>query len=397
MNRHVLIIEDHDFQRKFLHLQLEKAGLNHISSVSCGTEALVYIAKHHPNLLICDLNMPTMDGIELLQKLGEENYQGEIIISSAQNEIVINSAEKMCQQYGLNLIGLMEKPVTSEKLSFLLNTSVQDSSKTSPESISVSVTEKSILKGIANNEFELYYQPLVSFKTGEWLESETLIRWNHPEYGVLTPYFFLDKVQELGLLHPIALQTLNQAIRDLPNTEFRRFAFNITANELMNDEFTQHLFTLIDERTLSASSIRLELTESDIIQNLGKALASATRICMKGVALAIDDFGTGYSSLKLLEELPFSELKLDVDFVRNVNNSNVSRAIVEASLFLAERLNFNTVAEGIEDKSLWSCLQGLSGENGLAQGYFIARPMPVSHLNEWHKNWKKRIIIEELL
>ena len=85
---------------------------------------------------------------------------------------------------------------------------------------------------------------------------------------------------------------------------------------------------------------------------------------MKGVALAIDDFGTGYSSLKLLEELPFSELKLDVDFVKNLNNSNVSRAIVEASLFLAERLNFNTVAEGIEDKALWSCLQGLSGEKG---------------------------------
>ena len=85
---------------------------------------------------------------------------------------------------------------------------------------------------------------------------------------------------------------------------------------------------------------------------------------MKGVALAIDDFGTGYSSLKLLEELPFSELKLDVDFVKNLNNSNVSRAIVEASILLAERLNFNPVAAGIEDNALRSCLQGLSGEKG---------------------------------
>ncbi|BDU42605.1 EAL domain-containing response regulator [Vibrio nigripulchritudo] len=367
MDRHVLIIEDHDFQRKFLHLQLEKAGLNHISSVSCGTEALEYIGKHHPNLLICDLNMPTMDGVELLQKLGEQNYRGDVIISSAQNEMVINAANKMCIQYGLNLIGQMEKPVTTEKLANLLNQTA--SLSTSSASSQIEVTEAQIRQAVENHEFELYYQPLVNFKTGDWQESETLIRWNHPDYGVLSPFFFLDKVQQLGLLPTVALQTLNQAIRDLPYTEFRRFAFNITANELMNEQFTNHLLQLIESNTLSPTHVRLELTESDVVQNLGRALASATRICMKGITLAIDDFGTGYSSLKLLEDLPFSELKLDVDFVKNVNHNRSSRAIVEASLFLAEKLGFDTVAEGIEDQKLWATMQSLSEVNGLAQGF----------------------------
>ncbi|CCN50491.1 putative Signal receiver domain REC fused with EAL domain [Vibrio nigripulchritudo MADA3029] len=395
MDRHVLIIEDHDFQRKFLHLQLEKAGLNHISSVSCGTEALEYIGKHHPNLLICDLNMPTMDGVELLQKLGEQNYRGDVIISSAQNEMVINAANKMCIQYGLNLIGQMEKPVTTEKLANLLNQTA--SLSTSSASSQIEVTEAQIRQAVENNEFELYYQPLVNFKTGDWQESETLIRWNHPDYGVLSPFFFLDKVQQLGLLPTVALQTLNQAIRDLPYTEFRRFAFNITANELMNEQFTNHLLQLIESNTLSPTHVRLELTESDVVQNLGRALASATRICMKGITLAIDDFGTGYSSLKLLEDLPFSELKLDVDFVKNVNHNRSSRAIVEASLFLAEKLGFDTVAEGIEDQKLWATMQSLSEVNGLAQGFFVARPMPVTELEQWHNNWKERIITENLI
>lgn len=395
MDRHVLIIEDHDFQRKFLHLQLEKAGLNHISSVSCGTEALEYIGKHHPNLLICDLNMPTMDGVELLQKLGEQNYRGDVIISSAQNEMVINAANKMCIQYGLNLIGQMEKPVTTEKLANLLNQTA--SLSTSSASSQIEVTEAQIRQAVENHEFELYYQPLVNFKTGDWQESETLIRWNHPDYGVLSPFFFLDKVQQLGLLPTVALKTLNQAIRDLPYTEFRRFAFNITANELMNEQFTNHLLQLIESNTLSPAHVRLELTESDVVQNLGRALASATRICMKGITLAIDDFGTGYSSLKLLEDLPFSELKLDVDFVKNVNHNRSSRAIVEASLFLAEKLGFDTVAEGIEDQKLWATMQSLSEVNGLAQGFFVARPMPVTELEQWHNSWKERIITENLI
>ncbi|BDU30736.1 hypothetical protein TUMSATVNIG1_13450 [Vibrio nigripulchritudo] len=118
---------------------------------------------------------------------------------------------------------------------------------------------------------------------------------------------------------------------------------------------------------------------------------------MKGITLAIDDFGTGYSSLKLLEDLPFSELKLDVDFVKNVNHNRSSRAIVEASLFLAEKLGFDTVAEGIEDQKLWATMQSLSEVNGLAQGFFVARPMPVTELEQWHNNWKERIITENLI
>ena len=118
---------------------------------------------------------------------------------------------------------------------------------------------------------------------------------------------------------------------------------------------------------------------------------------MRGIPLAIDDFGTGYSSLKQLEDLPFSALKLDIDFVKNIQQSRSSRAIVRASLYLAKLLDLTTVAEGIEDISIWKDIRSMSNKDTLAQGYFIARPMPADQLPEWKSSWEKKITEFNLL
>ncbi|MGS0728927.1 EAL domain-containing protein, partial [Shewanella sp. 0m-11] len=129
-----------------------------------------------------------------------------------------------------------------------------------------------------------------------------------------------------------------------------------------------------------------EITETDALENTGRALEAASRLAMHGFSLSIDDFGTGYSSLSLLDTLPFDSLKIDMSFIRSMETSNTAAAIVEACLLLSRRLSLESVAEGVETLPLWQRLQSLGCT--LAQGYYIAMPMPVEQLHDWHESWK---------
>ncbi|MFA0502311.1 EAL domain-containing protein, partial [Vibrio sp. 10N.222.46.A1] len=184
---------------------------------------------------------------------------------------------------------------------------------------------------------------------------------------------------------------INQAINEKSLLGERRFAINLTAKDIIDGDIVDYIFALIDQGELETEQIKLELTESDLVESVALALASTTRICMRGIPLAIDDFGTGYSSLKQLDDLPFSALKLDIDFVKNIQSSRSSHAIVRATLYLAHLLELSTVAEGVEDHSLWMDIREISNVDTLVQGYFIARPMPARKLLEWKEDWDSKI------
>ncbi|WP_299801894.1 EAL domain-containing protein [uncultured Shewanella sp.] len=393
----ILLIEDHLFQREAMQMQLElitTPKISQIRTAASGVEALKIMADFKPDVLLCDLKMPEMDGITFLSHISELMFTGSIIITSASNQIVLDTVQKMCMSYRLKVIGAISKPVKINILKELLHLayveSLTDSSFTGNHSVkSKTFTEKELEHALEQGWIKPYFQPLVALDSAEWQSCEALIRFVHPVLGVLPPTSFLPQLSKMQKDAELALLSVNYILQHQAELAGRTVAINITPTTLMHSHFVDKVLDLAKLQPKLSSQVYFEITESDALENTGRALESASRLAMHGFKLSIDDFGTGYSSLTLLDTLPFDSLKLDMSFIKAMEHSKTAAAIVEACLLLSSRLELKSVAEGVETQALWQRLQSLGCT--LAQGYYIAAPMPVERLSDWHQSWLVKV------
>jgi EAL domain-containing protein (putative c-di-GMP-specific phosphodiesterase class I) len=249
-----------------------------------------------------------------------------------------------------------------------------------------------VAAGIEAGQLLNYYQPQVSFVDCALVGVEALVRWNHPEEGIVLPYRFVKVAEAGGLIVQLTNQVLRNAMLEL--RRWRRFndglrvSVNVTMSDLMDLEGPDRLAGCAAEYGVGLERLALEITESQLAQDWQNALDVAARLRLKGVGLSIDDYGTGYSSLKQLRDLPFDELKLDRSFIHGAADAAPLHSIVAAHVDMAHRLGIKVVAEGIEDERDWHFLRRLGCD--LGQGFLIARPMPAGDLAAWHADWLRR-------
>lgn len=390
----ILLIEDHPFQRDAMMMQLELINLPkpaQIKTAASGVEALHIMTSFAPDVLICDLKMPEMDGVTFLSHISELAFKGSIIITSASNQIVLDTVQKMCMSYHLKVIGAISKPVKINILRELLHLAWIESTNptkfvSSPSEKSKVFTEHELEHALKQGWIKPFFQPLVALDSTQWLYCEALIRFVHPVLGVLPPASFLPLLRKMQKDAELALISIEYILAHQQQLEGRPVAVNITPTTLMHNHFVDDVLAIADKNPQLSQKIYFEITESDALENTGRALESASRLAMHGFNLSIDDFGTGYSSLSLLDTLPFDTLKIDMSFIRAIETSNTAAAIVEACLLLSRRLKLESVAEGVETLALWHRLQSFGCT--LAQGYYIAAPMPVEALVQWHQEWE---------
>ena len=390
----VLLIEDHAFQRQIMATQLAQLLTepeDEIQTASSGVEALEAMVRFSPDLLLCDLNMPEMDGITFLSKIAEQAFKGSVVITSATSQEVIRSVSKMCTDYHLNLLGALAKPVQLATLASMVESARNTKVETQyarPSTASM-VDESIIEKAFQQHWFVPYLQPIVDIATGHWVSTEALMRLHHPKLGLISPNEFIPLVSRLGKDADLALYTLNYIIEHTALLKAKRVAINITSATLSTPGFVDNVLKRAKLTPNLHHKVYFELTESDMVKNTGRALESASRLGMNGFTLSIDDFGTGFSSLKQLETLPFESLKIDMGFTKAITTSDTALAIVESCLFLSNRLSLTAIVEGVEHIQIWQQLRDLNCQ--LAQGYFIAAPMPIDKLNQWHIKWQQKV------
>ncbi|MEM7453217.1 MAG: EAL domain-containing protein [Planctomycetota bacterium] len=252
-------------------------------------------------------------------------------------------------------------------------------------------TENELRRSIENNEFIVFYQPLIDLKSGLMCGYESLVRWNHPERGVLSPFEFIDVAEETGLIIPIGNFVLEESCRQLMKWRNQSDAFddircsvNLSRVQLHHFECVNWIESAIEKTGIDAASLTLEITESSILDRSGRPAETLERLGDLGLTIALDDFGTGYSSLSCLHELPIDVLKIDRSFVREMLTSSQSEAIVRVILTLADGLKLKVVAEGIEEETQHGFLKSLDCQVG--QGYLYGKPMPARELFEFcHK------------
>ncbi len=239
--------------------------------------------------------------------------------------------------------------------------------------------ESDLRKAIEEQQFLLYYQPEVSLKTGEVVGYEALVRWKHPQRGLVMPGEFLPVAEETGLIVPLGRWVLKEACRQMaewhrkvPQMQPLAISVNTSSRELGDPDLVSSVARVLQETGLEPSRLRIEVTESSIMESQEQTYSTLHRLRELGVSLEIDDFGTGYSSLSRLHEYPFSTVKIDRSFIKDIETESESLHLVETILRLADGLGLNVVAEGIETREQLVKLNSLGCTYG--QGYYFSRP-----------------------
>ncbi|MFH1981550.1 MAG: EAL domain-containing protein [Pseudomonadota bacterium] len=243
--------------------------------------------------------------------------------------------------------------------------------------------EPELQKAVEDNQLRLYYQPIVNTANGRVVAFEGLVRWQHPERGMIPPDDFISLAEETGLIIPIGKWVLEEGCRqlrrwrdDFPKRTDLMLSINVSASQFKDDAFVSVLEEALSSTGVSGRHLKLELTETEIIDNPNQVENVLEQIHRLGISAVLDDFGTGYCSLSYLHRFPFQVLKIDQSFVRGIDRENKNQSIVESTLLLAHRLGMEVIAEGIETQEELAVLKRLNCE--LGQGALYHLPMPAA-------------------
>ena len=243
---------------------------------------------------------------------------------------------------------------------------------------------------VDTNQLQLYLQPKVRLADGEVIGAEALVRWQHPERGLVQPMEFVPFAEQSGFVRQLTLWMIEQTARYAasigPAWPAMKFGVNLSARDLLDQDFPAKVQQLTQRSAVDPRKLTLEITESSIMEDPERSLQTLLKLRAMGLRLSIDDFGTGYSSLAYLKRLPLDELKIDRSFVMSMQTDPADAKIVRSTIDLAHNLGLSVVAEGIDSPEAFALLRDLGCDEG--QGYRLARPMPAAYFAEWARRWQ---------
>ncbi|WP_460731440.1 EAL domain-containing response regulator [Lysobacter tyrosinilyticus] len=388
----VMVVEDHGFQRRMALRLLTDLGLAELSEASDGRSALHLLEGNNdpPDVLLVDLDMPGMDGIEFIGHVAQRQLARAVIVASALDPALLNTVQTMARAYGLRVLGSVEKPLTREKLASVLASYDENLHDYDADEF-VEVTVEAAREALANNEIEPWFQPQVELGNGRPVAVEALARWRRNDGRIVRPANFIPLFEREGLVGELTDHMLVQACRWKAMWDQRGLRLNLAINvspQLLADETAADRYQdIVRRHNIEPNEVILEITESSVMADAARGLGVLARLRLKGFGLSIDDFGTGYSSLAQLSHIPFTELKIDQGFVSGAAAQPRKRAVIEASLDLARKLQLDVVAEGVETVEEWQMLAELGC--GMAQGFLISPPVPGNELTTALARWRR--------
>lgn len=392
-NTKIMLVDDEPFMLRLLGRTLETLGFGALSPYGSGAAALDALdaldaMAGAPDIILLDLNMPDMDGIQFIRHIVDREFAGSLILVSGEDERTLQAVSTLMRAHRITVLGHLHKPVAPVALAALL-AKWQSPVHGGAHALKTAYGAEAVRAAIANGELVNYYQPKVAVASGRVVGVETLVRWRHPTDGLVLPDQFIGVAEAHGLIDDLTRVVLGAALAQARTWRDAGLALKVAVNVSMDNlavlGFPDFVAGAARMAGVPPSDLVLEVTESRLATDLRAPLEILTRLRLKRFGLSIDDFGTGHSSLAQLRDIPFDELKIDRSFVHKAWNDEILRAIFEASLNLARQLGMETVAEGVEDAQDWAFLRSIGCD--LAQGYFIARPMPAAELPGWIERW----------
>jgi EAL domain-containing protein (putative c-di-GMP-specific phosphodiesterase class I) len=356
-------------------------------AVQCGFETMqltdpldvkFHLVDWEPDVIVTDLQMPSFDGVAFLRNLAAKGCKAKVIIVSGMDQKLIDTAGKLSEERGLDVVATFAKPFSNAALKACL-TQLRASGP---------ITTAAVELAMRTKQLGIYLQPKVETLTGRITGAEALVRWHCPVRGIVAPDAFLNHISDLGLDDGLfdlvitrALQTVSRC-RDqgLIDQKFN-LAVNMTATNLLNLSLPDRVRAMCDIHDWPTTQLTLELTETSSMDETLNVIDVLTRLRLMGVNLAVDDFGTGYSSLLRLRQLPVTELKIDHSFTSQLLESRDSQVIFKTILTMAQSLGLNPVAEGVENQAIRDEVAALGCTT--SQGYYFSAPLSPDDFAQW--------------
>jgi EAL domain-containing protein (putative c-di-GMP-specific phosphodiesterase class I) len=376
----LIVIDDEPAVGNFIGKVARRAGFDTIVTAD-PADFKQRVRSWQPGVIVLDLGMPETDGVEMLRFLADERATARILIISGFDDKILEAASRLGVARGLNMAGVLRKPVLIEELTHALRRVDHDLN---------AITAIRIAEAMEAGELYLEYQPKIELASMRPVGVEALLRWRHPDLGLVSPMTFIPVAEASDLIHRLTQWVLSEALRQCGVWLAAKLAISVAVNLSAKNIDRADLADLLAQGPQSAgfdpAKLVLELTESAAMRNTDQAADMLTRLRLKGVGLSIDDFGTGYSSLLQLQRLPFSEVKIDKSFVIDCVGSKDNTAIVHAIIDLTHRLGLKVVAEGVENQDALKLLAKAGCD--AAQGFYICRPIGGDKIPAWVEGYK---------
>ena len=374
----VLILEEHASQRAVVVSRFKRLG-HAVIEATHAIEALALLESvHGVDVVLCDLSMSGMDGLEFLQHAAQRGWLHGVIVSGHQPTGISQALQQFTSLLGVCLLGHVEKLATLNQLEEVLHRHQPVGGIVPAVSPALPLfTQAQVCDALAAGQLHAYYQPKFSLWTNEMIGVEVLSRWQHPLYGLLPAMAFMPVLERCGLLDPLLFAQMHQALTLQQHVRARgmtlNLAFNLHAQQLAQGGLSLKIKDVMAPFKAPRSSVTFELTESGMLEASASSLACLMRLRLLGCNLSLDDFGAGFSSLQRLCQLPFNEIKLDAEFVRGMTADPRCCAVIHSTLALGDSLGMSVVVEGIETQEQQRQLLAMGCRVG--QGYVYAPAM----------------------
>jgi EAL domain-containing protein (putative c-di-GMP-specific phosphodiesterase class I) len=380
----ILIVDDSQLHR--MHAAGLCAEAKQLRQAQDGEEGLAMMREHLPQLVLLDLEMPRLDGVQVLQHMAAEGLRVPVIVTSGKDYMLISSVEMMGRELGLPVLGGLKKPLRQQDLLDLLKR--LDGSSGPGQHAAEQFSESAIRHALDQRQIVPFYQPKVTLKGGLLKGAEILARWEHPELGIIPPNQFIPTMERCGWTTELTLLMFEAGLQQWQKWAQRGLRIPLSVNLSALSLHGNALIAEIEERLkisqVPARYTIFEITETAVADNLAEAIGIAAHLRLCGFGLSIDDFGTGFATLQQLTRFPFTELKIDQSLVTSVADKPHMEAILNSVIELAKRLQLTTVAEGIETSADQHFIAG----HGclLGQGYLFSRPLGAVQFEAWVKS-----------
>lgn len=392
----VLVIDDDDHIGEIISTAARSMGF----ACEHTSDAPAFLAALTPDtsLILLDLLMPKVDGVQLLRLLGQQQCRVNIVLMSGIGKRVIETAEQLGAAHGLSIVGHLHKPFRLRELEGLLqaHTTAELAIPLPLPPQTFAPPDIDLKHAIEADQFVVHFQPEIDINSRHVVGLEALVRWKHPQHGLIAPDEFITRLEGLGLIDQLGWIVAHQAL-----SQFAQFAdhhgalptlsLNVSTYSLRNLEFPDVFLSLTSKYGIPPDRIILEITESGLIKELASSLDVLTRLRLKQVQLAIDDFGTGFSMMRQLRTIPATELKIDRSFVQHLQASETDRNMVRKTIEMGHALGLKVIAEGVE--TLWQLDFLRAHHCDLAQGHLFSSALPAKELLLWLKRHREEVAL----
>lgn len=386
-NLSVLVVDDDPTMTTLIDLLLRSFNIARTETLNEGAAALEHLTTRTVDLLICDLNMPEMDGVQLMNRIASLERRPAIILLSGEDPRILDSSRQFAEAKRLVVLGVLRKPVARESLMELLCRYRPELGHRDHEQRRASLDANDLINGLGGGALHLAYQPKVDLRSGVLVGVESLLRWNDPLRGSVDPADVVSAAERHGLIDELTLAILARAARDRSFAANQglatNFAINLSLRNLKEASIVERMHGIVTNTHNEPSGFTLEITETHLIDDVAGVLEALIRLRLLGFKISLDDYGTGASTMQMLSRLPSTELKIDRSFVAAAPHSKLGRAFLKSAIELGLQMGQSVVAEGIETEGERALALELGCQFG--QGFLFARPLAFDALLAWDR------------